>query len=113
MDLDGINPRKAKEHPDAIPGSRPLPVSPARKLPKSIQTRHKPRRPPPSDKGTHGSEIVYSSVMAITFRNPHGPPMALAKKKKDWNCAAVTCRLFVSWSSRSCQSTALPGLETV
>jgi hypothetical protein len=82
MDLDGINPRKAKEHPDAIPGSRPLPVSPARKLPKSIQTRHKPRRPPPSDKGTHGSEIVYSSVMAITFRNPHGPPMALAKKKK-------------------------------
>jgi hypothetical protein len=36
--------------------------------------------------------------MAIAFRNPHGSPMALSGKK-DWNCAAaVTCRLFVSWS---------------
>jgi len=53
----------------------------AQPVPPKVSKRATTRRPPPSDKGTHGSEIVYSSVMAITFRNPHGPPMAPAKKK--------------------------------
>jgi len=72
---------RQKEHQDALSKISPtLQSASLARIPPKVSKCATTRQ---SYKGTHGSEIVYSSVMAITFRNPHGHPMALGDRGKN------------------------------